>query len=256
MTNIQRLRASLREEFQRYSERPHHVKRCRAKALQLVFSLAREARRGKVDGWSRLAKVDEKHGKSRIEGAHLTKALREFLVAQQSNRCCYCRRWLVNTAYARPIDHILPKSHYKQFSLHFWNLAVACTDCNSLKTDNKWGGFDPSVKRHPLPQAFSDSFHPRFHVYDEHIRFVRIEANGIAVVLFKGLTPQGRQLCRDLLVRVAAQEMLVANNSALAAPLATMEAFNAGDDSAASERLKDFQRALGQSLVRTLQLPT
>lgn len=47
------------------------------------------------------------------------------------NRCPYCTLNAANTT-----EHILPKSLYKEFSVHALNLIPCCAECNSKKNDN------------------------------------------------------------------------------------------------------------------------
>lgn len=102
-----------------------------------------------------------------------------------ANRCCYCRRWLFNSGYSKPIEHILPRESYEQYSFHFWNLSVACVDCNSLKTDNDWASpTKQGLEAYPAPNSFTEMFHPRFHRFDDHVRFIRVQTNDHSVTLW------------------------------------------------------------------------
>jgi uncharacterized protein (TIGR02646 family) len=113
--------------------------------------------------------------RGKITRAAIKSAFRRRLLELQGGRCGYCRRWLVSSAYAKPIEHTLPRSHYPQFSVEFLNLAVACSDCNGDKTDHKWGAISRARRRYPRAREFTEAFHPRFHRYDDHVRYVRLE---------------------------------------------------------------------------------
>lgn len=240
----------LREELALYFARPHRTQKYRDEARKLVRQFFRETQKGK-DGWALLDALDKKNG-DLVSGAELKGALRDVLVKQQANRCCYCRRWLVNTAYARPIEHVLPRAEFRQFSLHFWNLAIACTDCNSQKSDDVWGAVDRKRRTYPRIGSISDWYHPRFHEYDEHVRFVRLESNGVTVVVFRGVTAQGKALCGSLLRHIAAKEMLIANNATLSSCLSALNEHGDSFDDTKSQKLRDFQNELSASVTRIL----
>jgi uncharacterized protein (TIGR02646 family) len=242
------LRKRLRQEFADYLARPHRVKKHRNDARALIFKFFGETRKG-TDGWALLDSLDKAQGDV-VTGSELKAALRDQLVKLQSNRCCYCRRWLVNTAYARPIEHILPRSKFQRFSLHFWNLAVACTDCNALKSDKLLGSVDPKRRSYPTLKAIDDWYHPRFHQYDQHVRFVRLESNGTTVVVFLGITEQGKTLCKSLLRHIAAKEMLIANNPTLSTFIRTVNECGDRFGNDTASKLQEFQSELTTSITR------
>ncbi|CAG9243850.1 HNH endonuclease [Paraburkholderia caribensis] len=245
------MRERLRKELAEYLARPHRTKKYREDARATLSKFFRETRNGK-DGWVLLESLDKANGDT-VTGSELKAALRDQLVKIQSNRCCYCRRWLVNTAYARPIEHILPRAHFRKFSLHFWNLALACTDCNTLKSDKLWGTVNPKRRSYPQPNEINDWYHPRFHVYDQHIRFIRLESNGTTFVVFLGLTKQGRTLCKSLLRHIAAKEMLISNNATLSSCMATLDEYGDRFNTEKAEKLRDFQNELSASVVRMIK---
>lgn len=240
------LRKRLRAEFKEFIERPHRTKVHSKAAGDMLRDFFKQSRRGAADAWDLL---DELPDKGPLTAAALKSVLRDQLVRLQSNRCCFCRRWLVNTAYARPIEHILPRSPFKQFSLHYWNLAIACTDCNSKKTNTVWGKINTGVRRYPTPESITDWFHPRFHDYDEHVRFLRLESNGLAVVVYVGLTVQGRALCEALLQHIAAKEMLIGNNPALNDCVNALNENGDRFNADVAHKLMEFQAELGASVV-------
>lgn len=247
-------RAEMRVEIKLYLGRAHGTKKHVPRTQELLRSLWTQARlRPFVDVWPMLDSLMDVTGLGTVKGAAIKSAFRRRLLELQGGRCCYCRRWLVSTAYAKPIEHVLPRRHYPQFSFEFWNLAVACSDCNGAKTDSVWGTIAKARRRYPRAREFTDAFHPRFHRYDEHVRYMRSETDVSAVVLFTGLTAQGRHLCRSLLHRIAAKETLVANNSILAPAIEQIRNFEAKADGLRLERFEAFRAALDQSVVRLLE---
>jgi len=245
------VRKRLRDELAAYMARPHRTRKHQDPVRKLVHTLFRQSRKGKVDGWLLLEALPAKKGDF-ATASQLKGALRDQLVKQQGNRCCYCRRWLVNTAYARPVEHILPRASYPQFSLHFWNLAVACTDCNALKSDKVWGLIDPIRLNYPLPQHIGDWFHPRFHDYDQHIRYVRLESNETTVIVYRPITAQGKAVCNSLLRHIAAKEMLIANNPTLSSFVASVNECGDRFDGAKAQKLREFQDELNASVARMI----
>jgi len=250
--DVMGLRKRLHAELTAYLDRPHRTALHRAAARKQLVDMFKATRRGAKDAW---ALLDDLADKGVMTASDLKGALRDQLSPLQSNRCCFCRRWLANNGYARQIEHILPRKHFPQFSAHFWNLAIVCIDCNSLKKAKIWGSIDTKRRRYPLPASVKTWFHPRFHSYDEHVRFVRIEANGLAVVVFVGKTEQGRFLCKELLRHIAMKEMLVASNPVLSACASSIDDYQqlAGADKGAG--LRAFQEALAQSIVRLVHKP-
>ena len=146
-----------------------------------------------------------------ITGASIMSALRAHLSSLQQENCCYCGQPLLRGGYSRQLDHILPASVYGRFSFHFWNLAVACERCNRIK---KAAGYQPISRRarhYPEPDEFADFFHPRFHPYDQHIRFGLTATQHYSYIVFVGLSKQGKQLVNDVL-KAAALEMTRESN--------------------------------------------
>ena len=247
-------RMEMRRELKLYlCEAPgakKHVPRTHV-LLRQLWAQARS--RPFIDVWPTLDAMADVTELGTITGPSIKSAFRRRLLELQGGRCCYCRRWLVSTAYAKPIEHILPRHHYPQFSIEFWNLAVACSDCNGAKTDDLWGAISTARRRYPSAREFTDSFHPRFHRYDDHVRYVRLETNVSAVVLFTGLTRQGQHLCSSLLHRIAAKETLVENNPALAPAMDQIRSFEAKAEGLRLERFDAFREALDQSVMRLLE---
>lgn len=244
----------LREQRALYLDVAHGTKKHVARTQVLLRQFwDHSKKRPHTDVWASLGVIEDVGPGGTITGAAIKYSFRKSLLGAQQGRCCYCRRWLVNTAYAKPIEHILPRSHYPQYSLDFWNLAVACTDCNGAKTGDVWGDIAVSRRGYPRPSEFAHSFHPRFHRYDEHVHYMRIETNSSSVVLFTGLTPQGRHLCESLLRRVAAKETLVTNNPVLAPLMTQIASFGAEAEGRKLQGFAAFREALDRSIVRLLE---
>jgi len=247
-------RDEMRREVKLYLAVAHGTKKYVARTRVLLQHLWVQARsRPHTDVWSTLGDMVDITDKGTVTGSAVKSAFRRRLLELQGGRCCYCRRWLLSTAYAKPIEHVLPRTHYPQFSIEFWNLAVACSDCNGAKTDAVWGTIKTSRRKYPSAREFSAAFHARFHRYDDHVRYVRLETNASVVVLFTGLTPQGRHLCRSLLHRVAAKESLVSNNSALAPAMDQIRGFESRAEGLHLAQFEAFRSSLDQSIARLIE---
>lgn len=244
----------MRRELKLYLRAAHGTKKHIPRTHVLLWQLWTQSRlRPFTDVWPALNAMADVTALGTITGAQLKSAFRQRLLELQGGRCCYCRRWLVSTAYAKHIEHILPRHHYAQFSVEFWNLAVACSDCNGAKTDDVWGAISIKRRRYPKAREFSETFHPRFHRYDDHVRYLRLETNVSTVVLFTGLTTQGQHLCSSLLHRIAAKETLVENNPALAPAMDQIRSFEAKAKGMRLKRFDAFREALDQSVIRLLE---
>lgn len=245
-------RAQMRAQLAQYRRNAHPTKAHNDVALGIVFQLWRQARREKADLWDTLSKYEHVTHKS-VTGASLKRAFRTYLDGRQNGRCCYCRHWLVNNANAKPIEHILPKIEYPQFSVHFWNLAVACTDCNLAKLKDVWGSISEQSFCYPGHHAFPDMFHPRFHAYDEHVRYVIVETNSGGVSLYEGRTAQGRHLCINLLNKVATKRTLVENNPELKKSMSTIVGYQAKLAGISTPRFAEFAELLNESVLGVLK---
>ncbi|MBZ9785426.1 hypothetical protein K9857_28160 [Pseudomonas sp. REP124] len=246
--------AEMRREVELYLAAAHGTKKHVPHTRVLLGRLwSRSRTHPYADVWPALDAICEVPPRGTIHGAAIKSAFRRRLLELQGGQRCYCRRWLVGTAYAKPIEHVLPRRHYPQFSIDFWNLAVACTDCNSLKTDDVWGTISFTRRRYPRAKDFTEAFHPRFYRYDDHVRYARLETNLSSVVMFTGVTAQGMHLCRSLLHRIAAKETLVKNNPDLAPAIEQIRNFESKAEGLRLTRLDAFGAALDQSILRLLE---
>ncbi|MGM8936692.1 HNH endonuclease [Pseudomonas neustonica] len=211
--------------------------------------LLRELRSAAIKGdkavWGRLSDSEN------VCGKELKAMLRTSLKNRQEPRCCYCNRWLLNIAHASPIEHVLPRKYYPQFALRARNLAIACYDCNSLKSDDDWGSFTEPHHCYPstLVMGF---FHPRYHSYDEHIRYLRIETNQQEFVTYKGLTPQGRHLCSELLSKVVGKQSLKRSYPKLSSWVRTLYEVGADQGSTYRPALQVFRDAMDKAIAERL----
>ncbi|OIN53229.1 HNH endonuclease [Pseudomonas costantinii] len=239
-----------RSQCASYLQQAHETDRYNNAAVIYLRKLQVKSR-DTGDVWAQLSTYNESknHG---VTGPLLKHAFRRFVGALQGNRCCYCRRWLLNIAHAKPIEHILPRTSYPQFSLHFWNLAIACFDCNQLKLKANWSRFAVPWLDYPAAAAFTDFYHPRFHRYAEHVSYERTEHNHACNITYTGLTPQGKHLCSEMLYIVAARENLSSNNPTLAEAIGSIQQFQDRHSPGELPALEAFRNSLNESMQHQL----
>ncbi|MFI8617289.1 HNH endonuclease [Acidovorax sp. NPDC077693] len=169
--------------------------------------------------WSAIRDAKFTVAGKKSSGIAIISALRSHLAALQAERCCYCRRRLDGIAYARPIEHILPKDTFNQYTFTYRNLAVACFDCNHVKTNDNWSNWPPARRRYLKEKSCGGFFHARLHEYDSHVRYLHLETNGAAISVYAGLTPQGRHLCVELLRKSSERTLSVSANPRFSAAM-------------------------------------
>lgn len=195
--------------------------------------------------WSEIRKASFTAAGKTLVGIVIISALRQHLAAIQGDRCCYCRRRLGGIAYARPIEHILPKNVYQRFTFSYRNLAVACFDCNHVKHSDNWSTW-PVTRRRYIPERHCTGFfHARLHEYDSHVRYLHLDTNGASISVFAGLTPQGQHLCNGLLKKSAERTLATSANPRFAAAMDKLRAqVGLMAQTVSDERLLEFMEAL------------
>lgn len=133
-------------------------------------------------------------------GPKVHSALRSYLT-QRTNRCAYCQDRIFHNANVN-IDHILPKAIFPQFTFTDENLIAACVTCNAIKSDDDFYGVATNEMNYDKHKANWGSFHPRHHLYDDHIRMIAVQTNYFYVRAFVGKTPEGSNLCNLFLNKV------------------------------------------------------
>lgn len=195
--------------------------------------------------WSDFRDAVFREGNRSTEGSVLISLLRQHLVGIQGGRCCYCRRLLQGIAYAKPIEHVLSRADYPQYTFLYRNLAVSCYDCNHSKKAKNWSGWKIGRKGYVPAGRCAKFFHPRLHKFDDHVRFLRIETNGTSISVYVGLTDQGRQICRDLLQHTAGRELLTSANKRIASAMEKLKVqIDRLEDLKSAEDLRSFMEAL------------
>lgn len=247
---IQRTAIELNSAEQEFLAHPHSVKGLWGQARTAWTEERDLSETRREDRWAVLAKrtIPKARGADRPFGAEIVFALRKHLANLQGSRCCYCRRWLQNVAHARPVEHVLSRDDYPQFSLHYWNLALACRDCNHVKTNKKWTSLPVTAAEYPINA--DDYFHPRIHIFDAHIRYVRVETNDASIAIYQGITEQGRQLCREHLKKISQVDALFRNNRQISSAIERLQAVGDVPNQEATTKLGEFVDALHTAIYR------
>ncbi len=235
-------------EYRMFLLAPHKEEHKHSRAITLWKYFSRASQKDKKDYWGKLYNHTYSYDGLTLNGCDIQRALRKHLVRLQGNRCCYCRRWLPNIAYARPIEHVLPRSVFPQFSIRYENLAVACYDCNKQKTADNWSPFKPPIRKYPGPKDCTEFFHPRFHRFDSHVRYTRIETNDTALTIYLGRTVQGRHLCSTHLKHIALMEAVCTNNANLKSSLQKLHGAGNMTNITHMRKFEEFMTLLNQSI--------
>ncbi len=121
--------------------------------------------------------------------AYLPAALRDRVAKQSQYRCGYCltAAFLVGTKLE--LDHLLPRS--RGGTSDEFNLWLACSDCNDIKSDRIFG-VDPATSRRVR------LYNPRMQAWNRH--FVWLEGGAIIA----GKTATGRATVETLRLNRAA----------------------------------------------------
>lgn len=106
--------------------------------------------------------------------------LRRHLRVEQKMCCAYCRMpILFDHKSSRHIEHIIPKDLNTKFMFEPRNLVIACSQCNSTKTNkevyrNNAGSISKDLNVYPSNSNGFIIFHP---IYDKFDDFFMIEDN-------------------------------------------------------------------------------
>lgn len=100
----------------------------------------------------------------------LRSRIKQFYLGGQSRRCCYCRKLNATThGRAWDIEHVIAQALRPEFMFEPENLAVACIDCNSAKSNQ-----DVLARHRSQFPRRSDAYsivHPHYDEWEEHLMF-------------------------------------------------------------------------------------
>lgn len=229
----------------------HRTKNRRSdtEAILLNESFFDAAARPVEDAWSEFYATTWEGEAGDIKGSEILSALRDHLAKLQKGRCCYCGQTLLKGGYARPIEHVLSRKDHPRYSLHFWNVAVACERCNRIKLDKCGSTFKKNRKHYPKPTEFTHQYHPRFHPYEKHLKSAAVSTDQFRYTFYVGLTDQGRILVDSVLAEAALEDALESNDLALAGSAEKIRTFIRAQSRSAVDKVEAFQQALAKLLV-------
>lgn len=123
-----------------------------------------------VEAYEALAAEEQKPGYwSEDELAALKKRVKDYYIAIQGNRCCYCN---VQTLSANnrywDIEHVASRAKHPRFMFTPLNLAVSCVDCNIEKGEYETM-VNPGRKNYPPDGNGFKILHPHYDEFDRHI---------------------------------------------------------------------------------------
>lgn len=100
----------------------------------------------------------------------LRSEIKRFYLKEQTRRCCYCRKQIqTNHGRVWDVEHVIARVLRPEFTFEPENLAVACIDCNSAKSDQNI----LLVERRSFPrrsEAYS-IIHPHYDEWEDHLLF-------------------------------------------------------------------------------------
>jgi hypothetical protein len=122
--------------------------------------------------------------------------LKNFHLDRTGNRCCYCRRSLLDATIESDREHIVPKGKVKSLTFRLFNLSISCKRCNmSYKRQKTEHIVDYSsveqdlrnTERYRIP-------HPNIESYEDHLIRYSIQMGDQELVTYKRLTEKGKYL--------------------------------------------------------------
>ncbi|MDX8253669.1 hypothetical protein [Acinetobacter pittii] len=113
------------------------------------------------------------------ELAPLRLNLRTHYLAEQKNRCCYCKM-LKQEKHGNTwdVEHIVPKVLFPIFLFEKQNLSLSCKECNDEKSDKPvFSNNSHEYKNYPTESVRYSIIHPHFDKYSEHMS-IHMSPNG------------------------------------------------------------------------------
>jgi len=107
-----------------------------------------------------------KKGLNRVKGR-----IKKYLLISQRKKCVYCKSKIRQGTTAIPIEHVVPKSKYSQFTFESKNLVLSCPMCN-IQKGTKETLTDPLGTAYPTDKAGFLIINPYFDNYDDHLEII------------------------------------------------------------------------------------
>ncbi|MEE4076275.1 HNH endonuclease [Pseudomonas viridiflava] len=128
------------------------------------------------------------------------------LKSHSGKRCAYCRRPMGTHALSWHIEHIKPKSKFRELMFSMQNLVYACIDCNFTKNsqiDNKREYVFDIIN--PKSKNFK---------YSEHLSYYQITTDQLHLIKYEPTSESGKQTYKRLfLAKIESLEIVSGLNS-------------------------------------------
>lgn len=104
--------------------------------------------------------------------------VRDHYRQEQKGICAYCKGVVsLQSANNCHVEHIAPKSKYKNFMFEPKNMCVVCADCNEIKREQEVMNEEPDpVRRGGVRKLYPKSsgafriVHPHFDIWSDHVQ--------------------------------------------------------------------------------------
>ena len=122
----------------------------------------------------------------------LRAAVKDYLFAQCSGCCSYCRRPVGHYGWTWHIEHVIPKSKYRSHAFKLSNLTLGCSHCNF------WKG--ARVDQHVVLQQGLVIINPveTGFKYSEHLRYVQLTTESLSFAKYSTHSLKGKRTYDDL----------------------------------------------------------
>ena len=129
--------------------------------------------------------------KSRLKSAKFK--IKEFHKKKTQDKCCYCRRSLLDANIETDREHIVPKGKVKSLSYNIFNLSVSCKRCNmTYKRERVEHIVDYVTIESDLrnPERYLIP-HPNIDIYENHIKRLSFQDGNYEITTYKRITDKG-----------------------------------------------------------------
>lgn len=122
--------------------------------------------------------------------------IKEFHLGKVGNKCCYCRRSLLDASIESDREHIVPKGKVEILSYDLFNLSIACKRCNMTYKGEK---LDHIVDFPNIRDKLKNSNnykipHPNLDNYEDHLTRLSCQIGAQEFTTYSMQTDKGRFL--------------------------------------------------------------
>lgn len=105
----------------------------------------------------------------------------------QSEQCCYCRRSLADEFnMVIDIEHVLPKSQFRDYMFETFNLSVSCKRCNMeiKREDVSFITDKTQLLADPKNTELYKFIHPNLDTYSSHINYISVTKDTRTIIKY------------------------------------------------------------------------